>query len=627
MTEEKNRIKLLSEDVANKIAAGEVVERPSSVVKELVENSLDAGARRVCVEIGEGGRKLIQVSDDGCGMEREDAKLSLQRHATSKIRTADDISDVRTLGFRGEALPSIASVSRFEMVTCPRSGGKGTRISVEGGGELNVSDAARSAGTTISVRNLFFCVPARAKFLKTDATEMGHIARFMQNAVLAYPHVGFRYVVDKTEVFDLPPQGTDVPFMRALAARLGQLRGASFAKSLITVGRSQEGRTIEGFVSPWTAGCSTRQEIFFFVNRRAVRCPWLAALLKRAYGTLLPQERFPYAFLFLTVAPGSVDVNVHPAKLDIRFRSEHLVQDLIARAVSEALRGDAPVPDVSLSERQNAGFGGSPDPSAGYRSSFPKPSDSPVIRGERMSVEDWKKIYCLPEEQNAAAGEADRTADYRGAGEARPDAADQPAEKAEDPLSGARVLAQAGGMYIIAELRGGIGIIDQHAAHERINYEKALAAFENASPPSQALLLPEKLELSPEQMAVLKGRLDELRKAGFAVEEFGPRTLKVDAVPAFLEASALRDLFADMAADLKLLGSTSRVEEIRRRLALVMVCRKSIKFHHQLTLEDCQALLDELAQTGTPWTCPHGRPTIIMLTYAELERRFGRAGF
>ena len=601
MTDDR-QIKLLPEDVANKIAAGEVVERPASVVKELVENSLDAGARRVCVEIMEGGRKLISVSDDGCGMSREDAKMSLMRHATSKIRTAADISNVRTLGFRGEALPSIASVSRFEMISAPKDGGTPTCIRVEGGADMTVSDAARSQGTTISVKNLFFCVPVRAKFLKTDATELGHIARFMQNAVLTHPHVGFRYLVDKTEVFNLPPQNETLPFMEAVKARLRQLRGTDFTNSLIPVSASAEGRLVEGFVSP----SSTRSEIFLFVNKRAVRCVFLASLLKRAYGTLLSPERFPYAFLFLTVAPGTIDINVHPAKLDIRFRNEHLVQDLIARAVSGALRSDMAPPELSLGEQKDGNV-----PNLGYKSSFSKPQEISMMRGEKLSVEDWKKIYAEPEEPASAVGEPE----------------EKLYEAKEATLSQSKVLAQAGGMYILAEIEGkGIGIIDQHAAHERINYEKALLAFESANAPSQRLLLPETLTLSHEQMASLKPYLDELRRSGFSLEEFGKNTLKIDAVPAFLEASALQELMTDMAEDLKLLGSSSRTEEIRRRLALVMVCRKSIKFHHQLSLADCQAILNELMATKTPWTCPHGRPTIIMLTYSELERRFGRAG-
>ena len=605
MTDDR-QIKLLPEDVANKIAAGEVVERPASVVKELVENSLDAGARRVCVEIMEGGRKLISVSDDGCGMSREDAKMSLMRHATSKIRTAADISNVRTLGFRGEALPSIASVSRFEMISAPKDGGTPTCIRVEGGADMTVSDAARSQGTTISVKNLFFCVPVRAKFLKTDATELGHIARFMQNAVLTHPHVGFRYLVDKTEVFNLPPQNETLPFMEAVKARLRQLRGTDFTNSLIPVSASAEGRLVEGFVSPWTVASSTRSEIFLFVNKRAVRCVFLASLLKRAYGTLLSPERFPYAFLFLTVAPGTIDINVHPAKLDIRFRNEHLVQDLIARAVSGALRSDMAPPELSLGEQKDGNA-----PNLGYKSSFSKPQEISMMRGEKLSVEDWKKIYAEPEEPASAVGEPE----------------EKLYEAKEATLSQSKVLAQAGGMYILAEIEGkGIGIIDQHAAHERINYEKALLAFESANAPSQRLLLPETLTLSHEQMASLKPYLDELRRSGFSLEEFGKNTLKIDAVPAFLEASALQELMTDMAEDLKLLGSSSRTEEIRRRLALVMVCRKSIKFHHQLSLADCQAILNELMATKTPWTCPHGRPTIIMLTYSELERRFGRAG-
>ena len=472
---------------------------------------------------------------------------------------------------------------------------------------MTVSDAARSQGTTISVKNLFFCVPVRAKFLKTDATELGHIARFMQNAVLTHPHVGFRYLVDKTEVFNLPPQNETLPFMEAVQARLRQLRGTDFTNSLIPVSASAEGRLIEGFVSPWTVASSTRSEIFLFVNKRAVRCVWMAALLKRAYGTLLSPERFPYAFLFLTVAPGTIDINVHPAKLDIRFRNEHLVQDLIARAVSDALRSDMAPPELTLGEQKDENT-----PDLGFKSSFSKPQEISMMRGEKLSVEDWKKIYAAPQEETASVREKEEEV-YQA--------------KEEGTLSKAKVLSQAGGMYILAEIEGkGIGIIDQHAAHERINYEKALLAFESANAPSQRLLLPETLTLSHEQMASLKPYLDELRRSGFSLEEFGKNTLKIDAVPAFLEASALQELMTDMAEDLKLLGSSSRTEEIRRRLALVMVCRKSIKFHHQLSMADCQAILDELMATKTPWTCPHGRPTIIMLTYSELERRFGRAG-
>lgn len=602
MSNDNGRIKLLSEDVANKIAAGEVVERPSSVVKELVENALDAGARRVSVEIKEGGRKLIAVSDDGCGMAREDACMSLQRHATSKIRTAADISDVRTLGFRGEALPSIASVSRFEIVTAPQDGSQATLIRVEGGGAPKISDGARSQGTTVSVKDLFFCVPARAKFLKTDVTELGHIARFLQNAVLSHPYVGFRYQSDGKVVFDLPPQTENVPFMDAVLTRISQLRGKDFARSLIRFGASEEGRIAEGFVSPWTIASSTRQEILFFVNQRAVRCVWLAALLKRAYGTLLSAERFPYAFIFLTVSPRTIDINVHPSKLDIRFRSEHLVQDLIARSVSEALRKDMAPPSLALKEKTDG-------TEAAY---FPRPREFDPGR-EKLTVEDWKKIYGLGEPAEKAVEE--KPAETYAA----------PEEKGT--LASSRALAQAGGMYILAEIEGrGIGIIDQHAAHERINYELALRAFESARAPSQALLLPETLPFSPEEMTILGEHLDELRKGGFVIEEFGKRELKVDAIPAFLEASALQELFRDIANDLKILGSSARTEEIRRRLALTMVCRKSIKFHHQLSLADCQKLLDDLMACKTPWTCPHGRPTVVMLTYSELERRFGRAG-
>ena len=617
MSDYQGKVRLLSEDVANKIAAGEVVERPSSVVKELVENALDAGARRVTVEISQGGRTLIRVSDDGFGMEREDALLALQRHATSKIKDAKDLDSIFTLGFRGEALPSIASVSRFELVTAPASGKEPTKITVSGGADLKCATAARARGTTVAVSNLFYCVPARAKFLKTDATEMGHIASFMQNVVLANPRIGFRYCVDGTEVFNLPPQAEDCVFMDAVLARIRQLRGKDFANSLIPFLGSGEGRTAEGFVSPWTIGITGRKEIFLFVNKRPVRCPWLAALLKRAYGTLLPPERYPYAFVFLSLDPAEIDINVHPAKLDIRFRRDHLVQDLIARAVSEALRADRRPPEISLREEAVPQTPSGRDYSGGYKTTFSKPQEVSLLKGEKLSVEDWKKLYSINDSKPLTS--AERAETYTAASEEKEE---------EGKLTSARALAQAGGMYIVAELEGrGIGLIDQHAAHERINYEKAIAAFEMTKAPSQNLLIPETLEFSPEQFVTLSSHLDDLRRAGFSIDVFGKNALKLDAVPAFLEVSALPELFADMERELSLLGATARVEEIRRRLALVMVCRKSIKFHHQLSLADCQALLNELMATKTPWTCPHGRPTIIMLTYAELEKRFGRGGF
>ena len=296
-----SKINVLPADVANKIAAGEVVERPAAVIKELVENSLDAGARKIVIEVDAGGRQLMRVSDDGEGMAKDDAELAVKRHATSKIKTAQDIDAIMTLGFRGEALPSIAAVSQFELLTCHRESGKATKIEIDGGKNIRVSDAGRAPGTTITIRRLFYCVPARAKFLKTTATELSHIGKFIHSVALAWPHIGFKYIVDSNVHFDLPPQKEDTDFISALKTRIVQLRGNDLAEDLIPVEYFQDNYVVTGFISTMARSVLTRQEFHFFVNKRPVRCPWLSSVVKRAYGTLLPVDRFPYVFLFLQI--------------------------------------------------------------------------------------------------------------------------------------------------------------------------------------------------------------------------------------------------------------------------------------------------------------------------------------
>ncbi len=621
---QNNTVKILAVDVANKIAAGEVVERPASVVKELVENALDAEAKRITVEISGGGRSRIRVSDDGTGMSRSDALLAVQRHATSKIRTAKDIDAITTLGFRGEALPSIAAVSHFELHTSTRETGEGTRVRIDGGAAPDCVESARSAGTTVNVSNLFYCVPARAKFLKTTATELSHIGRFMYGMALAWPRKGFKYVVDGTEHFDVPPQPEETPFLTALRTRLVHLRGDAFTDDLIPITYTEDTCAVEGYISSWSRTVMTRNELYLYVNQRPVRCSWYGSLLKRAYGTLLSSERYPYAFLFLRTQAGSVDVNIHPSKREVRFANEFKVQSVISRGVMNALQEKSKAPSVTLAPPRETGIrtAGEPDRGETRVRQPEKPRDPWQTK---LTVEEWKRLYGTePAEkgqiaEQAGAVEEGREKSMTGA------AAEVPAGPAA--ADAIRAIGQAGEAYIVAEITGvrnGLVLVDQHAAHERVNYDLVVHALESEQAPQQALLMPVTVHVSGAQAAVIAEQLSALRAAGFGIEEFGVDTFKIDGVPGYLDDTNLDNMLVDIADEFLAHGSSSRIEDIRRRLALVLVCRGSVKFNQALSQREMQALLDQLLATETPWTCPHGRPTMIVLPYAELEKRFGR---
>ncbi len=629
MTKTHAKIAVLPPDVANKIAAGEVVERPASVIKELVENALDAGARRVAIEVEAGGRRLLRVSDDGVGMNRADAERAVQRHATSKIRTARDIDAITTLGFRGEALPSIAAVSHFELLTCERESGQATKVQIDGGEPPRVSDAARAHGTTITVRNLFYCVPARAKFLKTTATELSHIGRFVHSIALAWPRVGMKYIVDNNMHFDLPPQEDDADFLDALRTRLIQLRGDELVDDLIPVDHTYEKYSVIGYVSAMSRSVLTRQELHFFVNRRPVRCPWLGPLLKRAYGSLLATDRYPYGFLFLALPPDSVDVNIHPAKREVRFGKEFAVQSAVSTAVMNALHEGSAAPAITLS----AGATASPAQGHDAGKAIRAQSAPRAPWTTRLTVEEWKRLYGREPSGSETrddgtplpVAEAMAKREVAAAGDT---AATRPGDESM-PCDIVHAVGQIGDAYVVAEISGvrnGIVLVDQHAAHERINFDAVLAAMESEQAPQQALLMPVTAHLSGEQAAIIGDRLPELRDAGFGIESFGADTFKIDAVPGYLAITALDSLLGDVANDFLETGKSSRVEQVRQRLALSLVCRGSVKFNQSLSLEEMQALVDQLLATSTPWTCPHGRPTMIVLPFDELEKRFGRRG-
>jgi len=615
-----SKITVLPTDVANKIAAGEVVERPAAVIKELVENSLDAGARKVVIEVDAGGRQLMRVSDDGEGMSKADAELAVKRHATSKIKTARDIDAIMTLGFRGEALPSIAAVSQFELLTCQRESGKGTKIEIDGGKNIRVSDAGRAPGTTITIKRLFYCVPARAKFLKTTATELSHIGKFIHSVALAWPHIGFKYIVDSNIHFDLPPQKEDTDFISALKTRIVQLRGSELANDLIPVEYFQDNYIVTGFISTMSRSVLTRQEFHFFVNKRPVKCSWLSSVVKRAYGTLLPVDRFPYVFLFLQIPPGSVDVNIHPAKREVRFGKEFAVQSAISTAIMETLQDNNKAPLVEFS---NAPIKQTPN-SSGDIKEIKQVTTPKSPWSTKLTVDEWKKLYGVKTEKEVLGGSTTNIPTENGSSSEVKSKFEPGQILNSDVIKASGQISEA---YITAQISGarnGIVLIDQHAAHERINFDAVIKAMEENNAPRQGLLMPEIIHLSSEQSAIINERLPELKKAGFDVESFGAETFKIDAVPGFMNSGNLDSMFADLANDFLEVGKSTRIEEIRKRMALVLVCRASVKFNQKLSLQEMQTLIDKLMTTETPWTCPHGRPTMIVIPFDELEKRFGR---
>lgn len=642
MTSQKLRqqVAILPDDVANKIAAGEVVERPASVVKELVENSLDAGATRITVDVERAGRTLMRVADDGYGMSRDDALCALQRHATSKVHTARDIDAIETLGFRGEALPSIASVSRFSIVTSTDDDSPATSITVEGGAEAVVTDAARARGTTVSVRDLFYCVPARAKFLKTHATELSHLGRYVHTAALASPYVGFTYSVDGRTQFDVPPATQETPFNDALLTRLTHLRGADLAHDLIPLQHTHQSCTVEGFVSTWSRSVMNRKELYMFVNGRPVYSPWLATLLTRTYGSTLTSGAYPYAFIFLSIPPNALDVNIHPSKREVRFSRKFVVQSAVSTAVTKALKTSDSAPSIQITTSPTSSRPTIKSSHTGRAPSTSAPGDVRVTPQKQaqtpwkktLTVDEWKKLYGKPEEKDTPAAQKSTPPsapvpaskdDANAPSES--DTQDTPAKEVQPDTF--RALGQAGNMYIIAEISGvrnGLLLVDQHAAHERVNFDKVIAAMRSETVSQQPLLIPHTVHLDAAHAAIIKDAMESIAAAGFSIEEFGTNTFKIDAVPAYLPEIDIDSLLSIIADDLIDLGSTSQLEDIRKRLAASIVCKASVTFNQKMSREEMQALLNELQNTETPWTCPHGRPTMIVLPFDELEKRFGR---
>lgn len=598
------RIRILPDSLANQIAAGEVVERPASVVKELVENALDARATRIEVALQNGGKTEIRVADDGSGMGREDALLSLDRHATSKIAQPEDLAAVTTFGFRGEALPSIASVSRFVMETA-EPGGVGTRIRVAGGRIQAVEDCARQPGTTVVVRNLFFNVPARAKFLRSASTETRAATEALTNLALSNLSVAFRLESNGRVLMDLPPAPD-------LASRVAELWGDDVAARLLAVQEQRGGITVAGLVDRPDAALSGPRRVHLFVSGRPFRDRGLVFAAERAYATTIPQRGRPSLLLYLEVPPGGVDVNVHPTKAEVRFRDRIAVE----AAVEAAVR-------AGLATLESAATLDTRPPLPQLRTPRPFPANRAPLAAPTRGAEaatgprnPGQLAFFVPAPVQA---EEDRDAER---------APEDGAPVAPEPGARARpALWQVHDSYIIAETRSGILIIDQHSAHERVLFEEAMRRFTDGGAAGQRLLFPITLRLSPAEQAIVDEVQPFLARAGFEIEAFGGRTIIVHAVPQphprFDPERCLREMLAELAAGSELTRAARNQHE---RIAMTFACKAAIKAGQPLSEAEMHELFERLFATELPSHDVHGRPTIIRLSLQELERRFGRHG-
>ncbi len=600
-------IRMLSPEVASQIAAGEVIERPASVVKELLENSLDAGANTIAIHVEEAGKKRIEIADDGAGIPADELELAASRHATSKLVRSDELFSIMTLGFRGEALASIGSVSRMTITSRVGDEKEGARFMVEGGKSKKPTKVGATVGTVICVEDLFYNVPARLKFLKTDTTERRAIDTLVARYALAYPAKRFKLTDGKNVVLQTAGDGD----RRAI---LAALYGVDVAKQMLEVHSMEEGMTLAGFISPTSLTRSNRKEITFFINGRWVHEVALSTALMQAYHTLLMVGRYPLAALFLEIKPEDVDVNVHPAKAEVRFRNQDKVFSFVQRSARKALLAYSPVPNVAPSlwggrsvsvESNSVGL----DWTIGHDNQ---------VNSDQLSVNSGDLML-----RQAQHGGPETDAQSPTSNLHSPNSQAQSSSFARIPLL--RLIGQIGAAYLVAEGPDGLYLIDQHAAHERVLFEKLMAQREMKSIASQALLTPVAVTLPPQSTQLLMSQLPVLKYFGFDVEEFGPNTFQIRAMPVLFSGSdpsaALRALVEDFEED-----EAPLKDEVEKKLAARVCKRMAVRAGMSLSNEEQRALLADLETCDSPRTCPHGRPTMIHLSVDVLERQFGRRG-
>ncbi|HTI40688.1 MAG TPA: DNA mismatch repair endonuclease MutL [Vicinamibacterales bacterium] len=581
------KIYQLPPDLANQIAAGEVVERPASVIKELVENSIDAGARRIAISVELGGKKLIRVEDDGEGMTPEDARLAIERHATSKIRHADDLERIATLGFRGEALPSIASVSHFALKTRARGTQSGTEVRVNGGAVASVSEVGMPEGTSIDVGDVFYNLPARRKFLKSDAAESAQVSRIVTQLALCYPEIGFTLTSSGRKVLQCPPVGS-------LRDRLYQLYGER--TDLIDIRRETGDVKIVGFVAALAEQGPTRGPQNVFVNRRVVKDRTIAHAIIDAYSVASIKERSPEVHLFIDMPHDGVDVNVHPTKAEVRFRDQSYIHELIRRTLGDAL-GRGPAPELQL----EAPVGFQPLPST-----MPLPHAYPSTFPSRWA--------------GGAGGALSHVAPSDALSHVAPIAPSYESV-AIRPLT---PLGQFRDTFIIAIDDEGIAIIDQHVAHERVLFERITERLTTGALESQRMLVPMLVDMSAGQRQALTSHAHDLERLGFEVEDFGGDSLRVTACPAVISREDCAAALRALAEDLEGLDRGAGVDAAIKRIAATTACHAAVKANYPLTHEKMAHILDELRRTAYSTICPHGRPVMLRITRREVERNFQR---
>jgi DNA mismatch repair protein MutL len=673
-----NRIHLLSEQVANQIAAGEVVERPASVVKELVENALDAGPSRISVEIAAGGRSLVRVIDDGTGMGKDDALLCLERHATSKIRSAEDLAGIATMGFRGEAIPSIASVCRFTLTTRERDSDspEGTQIVINGGKIVAVKASGGASGTSVEVRQLFFNVPARRKFLRSDETESAHVQHYLTLAALAHPGIAFTFIRDGRTLWQIPaardaePLGALRERWKALLPAETRLLPVDFTSELGAVREPDETAgdfvndaprpanrisvRVRGLIGAPGVSRGSREDQHLFVNRRPIEHRGLNMALVEGYHNALMKGRYPVCCLFLEIDPALVDVNIHPSKREVKFHDERGVRRAVAEAVKQTLLAYhaedgrpavmSPVPQsgpLSVSSTSQLDLAGPSLPplavqaeplfvkaareaqKADARSRMPDAGSAPSPK-EAAPVERLPSPS--PRGETPTFQTATPSSDLPASGIRH--SASSPVPAAPVPLLHVplRLVGVVGRLYVVLESDRGLVLLDQHAAHERILFEQMLRRLEEAgSAPSQRLLLPETIELSPKDALFLRDNLGVLTRLGVGLSEFGERTFLLDALPPFVKAGEPRRFVLELIDELKAAGDKVNNVRLGEHVVAKTVCRHSVKANDPLAGTELENLVNDLRRCQMPYTCPHGRPTLIEMNFRELEKKFGRS--
>ena len=656
-----SRIRILPESVANKIAAGEVVERPASVVKELLENALDAGAKTVRIEVEQGGKRMIRVTDDGHGMTHDDALLAFERHATSKLKTADDLLSIATLGFRGEALPSIAAVSRLLLETRDESEPEGTRVEFAGGKLLGVKPAGLPAGTTVSVADIFYCVPARRKFLKSDTTELGHIASLVTHYALANPSRQFILSTPTQEVINCAPA-------EKLADRVYQLFGRQGLDELVEIPlvsapfraavteaqldpeEERASLTVAGFTSRPEVQRLNRNGIYIFVNRRLVRDRLILHAIHEAYRNILPPTVFPATLLFLEMPYEEVDVNVHPAKIEVRFRRSQFVHDFTRDTIRQSLMSARPIASFATAATTAAAL-----PSAGFGNgeyssgSISAPGGSSVPRGTIPPTEqiglgsgvgsdggfDLTGAPIEPGEQRipfssgsafgAAVARAQVPAASNWAANLASPSPDAPATLPRpEQIADLKPLGQVNSSFIVAVNGEGLWIVDQHVAHERVLFEQHLEARRAGKIEAQRMLMPLVIELSPRQIVTFERIAEELGANGFEVELMGPKSVAIQAVPAGVAAPDAEKLLREILDGIERENAAISIETLQAKIAASTACHAAIKVNMPLEPSKMEWLLDALAKTDCPMSCPHGRPVVLRYSVREIEKAFHR---